>query len=1055
MPPKNPKEPCPCPKCGGAYRAHKTVLKHRKAYPDAFSQVPTFDAWRGGPMLPSVQQAVATGSQKEVESRGPSPETEDEDERRASGSEERSGAKRRRIDYDNDMRVEDLSEDERPPSRHDSEISARQTPNPSPEHELPQPRASTPDLEIDEEEYEENERDEPQNENEDEDDEPGAENEQEDELDPPPPQNAEEPARLSCIDHVRLAQELTREISEATLDNGRLDQATIQRLRSPAEGPIPEVDADLRLSIDLFFACRNASEATYTSACEAIMKRFPECELLSYKGVKEWVANTSGIVAVADDMCIKGCHAFVGPMAHLDACAECGEARYDPVELERSGKRVPQQQACTIPLGPQIQALRRSPEGAQALRYRDEKTQQIIDALNEINEENPDPELAALLMTYDDIFSGSDYLDLAEKLDLTEDDTTVLFSVDGAQLYLSKQSDTWIAIWVVLDYDPKTRYRKRRCLPALIIPGPNKPQNIDTYLFRSFHHLSALQHENNGAGIKVWDAVKNAVVLSRIIFILGTADAVALTELDGRVGHHGAHGCRLGCEMKGRHKANSGHYYSVHLRPHNPQNNDSSHPDFDFQDPNIGMDRATPVTYANNIETIISSNDQHAYETNRKLTGLSKPSILSGLSSTLSLPVPLCFSVDLMHLLYLNIGKLFIQLWRGSIKCDATDDKTTWDWVCMTGDAWTTHGQLVANATQYFPAFFHRPPRNPAKKINSGFKATEWDLYFFKLGPGFFRAILPNKYWRHYCKLIHGVSAITQRSITGKQLREAHKFLCEFVQEYETLYYQRRSDRMQFCYPCIHTLLHLAPEVARIGPGAYFTQFTLEHTIGDLGGAIHQHATPFANLVQISLRLAQANALKVIDPSFDSASESSLPQNAHLLDDGLALLRPRTKKPISLPAIEVAAISAVAPIASVRKWGRLRLANGQIARSVFSESRRNAPNSRNTRNIKAKVNGLYIFCEVQYYFLHEVDDENFAAFALVSQYSDPDPVLWEQSYHTLHVCQYQGNAHLICLPVQSIISVISMQPLPKKTGDVMDLFFVVEKSGLTDMSNIV
>ncbi|KAF8962354.1 hypothetical protein BDZ97DRAFT_1614279, partial [Flammula alnicola] len=102
-----------------------------------------------------------------------------------------------------------------------------------------------------------------------------------------------------------------------------------------------------------------------------------------------------------------------------------------------------------------------------------------------------------------------------------------------------------------------TRSRSKRVLPALIVPGPNKPKHIDSFLFRGFHHLSAIQRENNGAGIRVFDAVKKAVVSSRTILWAATADAVGLTEIDGRVGHHGCHGCRKGCEMKGRHKPSS------------------------------------------------------------------------------------------------------------------------------------------------------------------------------------------------------------------------------------------------------------------------------------------------------------------------------------------------------------------------------------------------------------------------------------------------------------------------------------------------------------------
>ncbi|KAF8156022.1 hypothetical protein B0H34DRAFT_621141, partial [Crassisporium funariophilum] len=102
-----------------------------------------------------------------------------------------------------------------------------------------------------------------------------------------------------------------------------------------------------------------------------------------------------------------------------------------------------------------------------------------------------------------------------------------------------------------------TRYKKIHVLPAVISPGPHKPKNSDSYLFRSFHHLSAIQRENNNAGIHVWDFVQNKIILSRIIHLLTEADALGLVEVDGRVGHHGAQGCRIGCPMKGRHKPSS------------------------------------------------------------------------------------------------------------------------------------------------------------------------------------------------------------------------------------------------------------------------------------------------------------------------------------------------------------------------------------------------------------------------------------------------------------------------------------------------------------------
>ena len=739
----------------------------------------------------------------------------------------------------------------------------------------------------------------------------------------------------SCIENVSLTQQFIQQISMATLDNGALDDEVVSRLRNPETGPV-DIDADEHLSLKLFLGCKNASQATYNAVRDAILERFPGTNVLSYHLVKNLAAKASGVVSILDDMCINSCQAFTGPLADRTTCSECGEMRY--VDSPAGKGPQPRQRACTIPLGPQIQALRRSRNNALAMRYRDQKTKDIIES------DDSEP------VVYDDIFSGSDFLNFAERVQLGPHDTTVSFSLDGAQLYQNKKSDTWIAVWIINDYDPSTRYKKKHVLPALVIPGPNKPKNINSFVFRSFHHLSALQQENEGRGIYVWDNIDAGLVLSRIMFLFGTADAVGLTEVDGRVGHHGTHGCRMSCGMKGRHKPNSGHYHTAHLRPNESVVNDSNHPDYNFRSP--PADIPPLEDYRTNLIKVVSSQTQSEYEENRKLTGISKPSILSGLHPDKSLPVPRCFTIDLMHLLFINLGELLIPLWRGLLLCEPTDNKTSWDWATLVGNTWLEHGKLVAAATKYFPSSFHRPPRNPAEKISSGYKATEYFLYLFGLGPAFFRTVLPQKYWRHFCKLVHGVRIITQRRISISQVREAHSYLTQFVEEYEHLYYQRRMDRLHFCRPCLHTLLHAGPEVTRVGPGTYLTQFTMECAIGDLGGDIRQPSNIYGNLCQIALRQSQLNALKVLYPEFDPDTNKSLPAYSENIGQGYILLRPRDRGLVQIPGAGGGMMFDMFGRKNIRRWGRLQLPNGQVARSLYKEGRSTRSNQRVSRNVR-------------------------------------------------------------------------------------------------------
>jgi hypothetical protein len=116
------------------------------------------------------------------------------------------------------------------------------------------------------------------------------------------------------------------------------------------------------------------------------------------------------------------------------------------------------------------------------------------------------------------------------------------------------------------------------------------------------------------------------------------------------------------------------------------------------------------------------------------------------------LRVPGCFALDIMHLPALNIPDLFIPLWRGTFECDKTDSKDNWPWAVLKGETWKTHGKMVADATPYIPGSFDRASRNPAEKINSGYKAWEFLLYFFGMGPCLFYRVLPDQFWQHYCK---------------------------------------------------------------------------------------------------------------------------------------------------------------------------------------------------------------------------------------------------------------------------------------------------------------
>ncbi|KAL6303322.1 hypothetical protein BKA93DRAFT_735348, partial [Sparassis latifolia] len=173
------------------------------------------------------------------------------------------------------------------------------------------------------------------------------------------------------IEEIRIADEFIRILKEATLENSGLDTETINRLRHPIEAPLDIDDPDMLLSLEVFLSVTNASQDTYTSVCTAILRRYPDNTICTFDQVKRKVAELSGVVPLIHHMCVNTCIAYTGPFTELENCPKCGEALYDDQKLAvtNSKRRVARQEFHTIPIGPQLQALWRSREGATALRH--------------------------------------------------------------------------------------------------------------------------------------------------------------------------------------------------------------------------------------------------------------------------------------------------------------------------------------------------------------------------------------------------------------------------------------------------------------------------------------------------------------------------------------------------------------------------------------------------------------------------------------------------------------------------------------------------------------
>ncbi|KAG1831923.1 hypothetical protein DFJ58DRAFT_736501 [Suillus subalutaceus] len=286
------------------------------------------------------------------------------------------------------------------------------------------------------------------------------------------------------------------------------------------------------------------------------------------------------------------------------------------------------------------------------MRWRQEYTNKII---NELKTTDGIPEV------YEDVLHGKQYLDVCQSGKIKDSDAVLMFSIDRAQLYESKQSNCWIYIWVIFDHAPDERYKK------------------------NLHHLRAIQTE----GLPIWDSAKKILFRSNPFFFIATADSPSMAFLTGLV-----------VTMADSHAVSIA----------------------DSRGGTNQVHRLTILPYVN-LKHVIHCSNMAEYELACLKTGITKPSIFCGSDTDRILLVPLCFGSDIMHIAAINTGDLLLPLWRGTFRAETMDDKSVWAWAVLMKATWKAHGSLIADATPFLPGSFDRPPHNPAEKISSGYKA--------------------------------------------------------------------------------------------------------------------------------------------------------------------------------------------------------------------------------------------------------------------------------------------------------------------------------------------
>jgi hypothetical protein len=751
---------------------------------------------------------------------------------------------------------------------------------------------------------------------------------------------------------LRQSMEMVCDLRDTTFENIKIPQ-WLRTCIETAPSAFDIASEDEKMSLEIYMDTASASREVYTKVCDTIEKFTPGRKLLSHARITSRIREWTKLDIIRHDMCISNCVAFTSIFANLDACPRCSEPRYETIRREGRQKRVPRKQFFQIPIAPQLQARWNTQHGARQMKYAYRELEKRHALATDNGGVSPE---------YQDVFCGSDLLrkfkDAAGAINAY--DTLLMFSMDGAQIYRNKQSDTFIGNLTVFNLPPDRRYKKIAAAPAYVVPGPGKIEDSDSFAFPTFAELCVLM--DKGLAIRDGDIGTNHTSIIHLIF--AGADGVAMTQMLGNTGHVGFHSCRWTCPMPGRLQPSGGTYYPVLAKPTGYARQKGNHPDIVIDD--IVQWHPSQETYLEDLNTLLLSRTDNEFDRNRLVTGLTKPSLLLGLPDSRTLGVPNTAVSDWMHLPGIIVLAEIIPLLRGTLKCDPSDDKGLWAWAQYLADEhnWQESGRRIAALTPYFPSSFGRAPRNPAKSLNTGYKAIEGIHYLFGAGPMEFRR-LELEDWRNICRLVRIYDILDKDKIISEKLLELLDHVLVWQPEFEARFVQKHPGRVHFVRPWVHTILHMVTEVTRVGPPLYYAQWTIERLIGILEEDLKLHSNPYANLAMNGLRLCQSNVMMALIPSL--APKERVFTDADIdLGSGYALLHTRDRVDRALVDAPAQALRAFIQkmwpgqpaqpeMMHVLRYGRAALPNGQIVCSAWQESRKTVTDGRSARFVKVCI----------------------------------------------------------------------------------------------------
>ncbi|KAH7911338.1 Transposase family tnp2-domain-containing protein, partial [Hygrophoropsis aurantiaca] len=541
------------------------------------------------------------------------------------------------------------------------------------------------------------------------------------------------------------------------------------------------------------------------------------------------LAILSGVKPVSYDCCIKSCIAYTSKYQHHQYCPFCDEPR-----LNRNGGT--RRRFYYLPIIPRLQGFFQSPTMIENLSYRADY-EPSPDKIRDIFDSNHYHRLLRHRVVVDDEKLSHRYF--SDKRDIA-----LSLCTDSYLLYKRRRGGPSATPLLLQNYNlpPQIRTHLSNLLCVGIIPGPNQPKDLESFLAPLDDECADLAH-----GVETFDAQKRALFALHAYIIFKLGDIIAIEKYLGIKGHNAIFPCRS-CKIKG--VRGNGNTYYVPLQP--PINCDL--PEVTWDANNLPLRKH--IEFAEVVSMIEAEQTAAQKDRIAKAHGIKRSAAMHRVGSidcARSLPW------EWFHLLLENVVPNLVKLWTGKYKgLDVGSEDYQ-----IAPHVWEEIGAETATAVQHIPAPFVRVLGNIALD-QSLFTAESWCFWFIYLAPILLEGRFPkNKYYKHMCELGNIMKATLKFSITLIELDELEERVIKWVRTYEKYYYQYRTDRLSTCTLTIHGLLHWIQGIRDCGPVWTTWTFYMERFCAVLQSGLHSRRHPWGNLNKRLLHMTYIEQLTV------------------------------------------------------------------------------------------------------------------------------------------------------------------------------------------------